>query len=138
MNFCSNFLVSFFLKKRIKKKRKVCCRSNKKTNNNLLASKVGAIGASRDFRSIEPNFMLGRLIQQSCPQPPLRRSPPVPWIESSKSRYKICIHEIFCAESFLPMRLQVSVIEFVRYSVMFLRTIDGGSYSRFMRKTRSI
>jgi hypothetical protein len=32
----------------------------------------------------------------------------------------------------------VSVIEFVRYSAMFLRTIDGGSYSRFMRKTRSI
>ena len=46
--------------------------------------------------------------------------------------------KIFCAESFLPVRLQVSVIEFVRYPAMFLRTIDGGSYSRFMRKTRSI
>jgi hypothetical protein len=58
--------------------------------------------------------------------------------KSSKSRYKICIHEIFCAGSFLPMRLRVLVLEFVRYSAIFLRTIDGGSYSRFMRKTRSI
>eukprot|EP01047_Picozoa_sp_COSAG01_P088196 COSAG01_NODE_20637_length_943_cov_6.462085_2_plen_93_part_00 len=42
-----------------------------------------------------------------------------------EKRYKICIHEIFCAGSFLPMALQVLVKEFVGYSALFLRTIEG-------------
>ena len=69
----------------------------------------------RAMRYIPPRARRGQCARRCARRP-----------ESSKSRYKICIHEIFCAESFLPMRLQVSVIEFVRYSAMFLRTIDVG------------
>eukprot|EP01049_Picozoa_sp_SAG25_P001662 SAG25_NODE_78_length_16848_cov_6.662189_2_plen_83_part_00 len=46
-------------------------------------------------------------------------------LKVKKKGYKICIHEIFCAGSFLPMALQVLVKEFVGYSAIFLRTIEG-------------
>ena len=46
-------------------------------------------------------------------------------LKAKKKRYKICIHEFFCAGSVLPMALQALVKEFVGYSALFLRTIEG-------------
>jgi hypothetical protein len=58
--------------------------------------------------------------------------------KAKKKRYKICIHEIFCAGSFLPMALQVLVTEFVGYSALFLRTIEGKPTCPPIPQTRSI